>query len=47
MSGLMKSKKCLLFLLIFAIENGNVDGEDVYAAFGQAESGRYLIVFFV
>ncbi|MBI5841338.1 MAG: BrnT family toxin [Chloroflexi bacterium] len=29
------------------IERGNVDGEDVYAAFGRAESGRYLIVFFV
>ncbi len=29
------------------VENGNRDGEDVYAAFGQTEAGRYLLVFFV
>lgn len=29
------------------IERGNVSGEDLYAALGQTESGRYLIVFFV
>ena len=26
---------------------GNVKGEDLYAAYGQTESGRYLIVFFI
>ena len=29
------------------IETGDVAGEDVYAAMGQTEVGRYLIVFFV
>ena len=29
------------------IERGSVQGEDVYAAMGQTEAGRYLIVFFV
>jgi uncharacterized DUF497 family protein len=29
------------------IERGNVRGEDVYAAMGQTEAGRYLIVFFI
>jgi uncharacterized protein len=28
-------------------ENGYVQGEDVYAAFGQTFSGRYLSIFFV
>jgi len=28
-------------------ENGYIDGEDVYAAFGQTFGGRYLSVFFV
>ena len=28
-------------------ENGYVDGEDVYAAFGQTFSGRHLSIFFV
>ena len=28
-------------------EQGYVEGEDVYAAFGRAFSGRYLSVFFV
>lgn len=28
-------------------EKGYIQGEDVYAAFGQAFSGRYLAVFFV
>jgi uncharacterized DUF497 family protein len=28
-------------------EKGFVEGDDVYAAFGQTFSGRYLIVFFV
>jgi uncharacterized DUF497 family protein len=29
------------------IENGYLDGEDVYAALGQTTSGRYVIVFFI
>ena len=29
------------------IETGDVEGEDLYAALGQTESGRYLTVFFV
>jgi uncharacterized DUF497 family protein len=28
-------------------EKGYVEGEDVYAAFGQTFSGRYLSVFFI
>lgn len=28
-------------------EWGNVEGDDVYAAFGQTYGGRYLAVFFV
>jgi len=29
------------------IETGDVDGEDLYAALGRTEAGRYLIVFFI
>lgn len=29
------------------IETGDVEGEDLYAALGQTESGRYLTVYFV
>jgi hypothetical protein len=29
------------------VENGNREGEDVYAATGQTDAGRYLIVFFI
>jgi uncharacterized protein len=29
------------------VEKGHRRGENVYAAFGQTEAGRYLIVFFV
>jgi uncharacterized DUF497 family protein len=29
------------------IETGDIAGEDLYAAMGQTEVGRYLIVFFV
>ena len=29
------------------IEQGDVKGEDVYAAQGRTKSGRYLIVFFI
>lgn len=29
------------------VQKGHVPGEDLYAAFGQTESGRYLIVLFV
>ena len=28
-------------------QKGHVPGEDVYAALGQTEAGRYLVVFFV
>jgi hypothetical protein len=29
------------------VENGHRRGEHVYAALGQTESGRYLVVFFI
>jgi uncharacterized DUF497 family protein len=29
------------------VENGNRRGEDVYLVLGQADSGRYLVAFFV
>jgi uncharacterized DUF497 family protein len=29
------------------VESGDRHGEDVYAALGRTEAGRYLIVFFV
>jgi uncharacterized DUF497 family protein len=29
------------------VEKGHRKGENVYAAFGQTESGRYLVVYFV
>lgn len=29
------------------VENGHREGENVYAALGQTNGGRYLIVFFV
>lgn len=29
------------------IEKGHRRGENVYAAFGQTDAGRYLVVFFV
>ena len=29
------------------IEISDVEGEDVYAAFGQSNVGRYLIVYFI
>jgi hypothetical protein len=29
------------------IETGDVQGEDLYAALGQTEAGRYLTVYFV
>ena len=28
-------------------ERGKVQGEDLYAALGQTEAGRYLIVYFI
>ncbi len=28
-------------------ESGHQQGEDVYAAFGQTDAGRYLVVFFI
>jgi len=29
------------------VESGNREGEDVYAATGQTDAGRYLIAFFI
>ena len=29
------------------VRRGNVQGEDVYEAFGQTSAGRYLVVFFI
>ena len=29
------------------VEKGHREGEDVYAALGQTEAGRYLVAFFV
>ncbi len=29
------------------VQKGHIPGEDLYAAFGQTEAGRYLIVFLV
>jgi len=29
------------------VELGHHPGEDVYAAFGQSEAGRYLVIFFI
>jgi uncharacterized protein len=29
------------------VENGDRQGEDVYAALGQTDAGRYLVTFFI
>ncbi len=29
------------------VEQGHQEGEDLYAAYGQTDDGRYVIVFFV
>ena len=29
------------------VQKGDIPGEDLYAALGQTEAGRYLIIFFV
>lgn len=29
------------------VEKGHRKGENVYAAFGQTESGRYLVIYFI
>lgn len=29
------------------VENGHRDNEDVYAAMGQTDGGRYVIIFFI
>lgn len=29
------------------VQRGHISGEDVYAALGQTEAGRHLIVFFI
>jgi uncharacterized protein len=28
-------------------QKGHIKGEDLYAAYGQADAGRYLMVFFI
>jgi uncharacterized DUF497 family protein len=33
--------------LIRRAEKGKIKGEHVYAAYGQADSGRYLMIFFI
>ena len=33
--------------MIRYIEKGDVKGEDVYAAMGQTENGRYITIFFI
>ncbi len=37
-----KSKPRIRFM-----ERGKYQGENVYAAYGQTENGRYLVVFFI
>ncbi len=32
---------------IWFVEKGHREGEDIYAAYGQTEAGRYLVVFFI
>jgi len=34
-------------LLYRKVQKGHVSGEDLYAALGQTEAGRYLIIFFI
>lgn len=34
-------------VLIKRVEKGHRPDEDVYAAYGQSDAGRYLVVFFV
>ena len=29
------------------VQKGHISGEDVYAAYGQTDVGRYVIIFFV
>lgn len=33
--------------LVKFVEKGNQTGEDVYAAYGRTEAGRYLIIFYI
>jgi hypothetical protein len=33
--------------MIQFIEQGHYEGENLYAAYGQSEAGRYLTVFFI
>jgi uncharacterized protein len=32
---------------IYFLENGHRDGENLYVAYGQTETGRYLTIFFI
>ena len=29
------------------VQRGHIKGEDLYAAYGQTDAGRYLIIFFI
>ncbi len=40
--GVLRSKPRILFK-----EKGDVEGEDLYNAFGRTEAGRYLSVFYI
>ena len=33
--------------LYHKVQKGHVPGEDLYAALGQTDAGRYLIIFFI
>ncbi|NUM48513.1 MAG: BrnT family toxin [Anaerolineales bacterium] len=32
---------------VLRVEKGNVEGEDIYLALGQTDTGRYLAIFFI
>ena len=48
----MRQSRYFLIIRIIALSNraidpGKMSGEDVYAAMGRTDAGRYLIVFFI
>src|SRR5215467_6996677 len=40
-------KSCSIRLCTARCRKGTYSGEDLYAALGQTEAGRYLIIFFI
>ncbi len=32
---------------VYRVEKGKVEGEDIYLALGQTDTGRYLAIFFI